>query len=323
MNSGPAPYAPYYHLPAGFSMQEHAQGQKLGADRAQIQLRSISKTFKNKERYTVPDYLLFIPLAGQKVFYHGPQQLEVEAGNLLLIRAGARLSCDLTRLDEGRFEALMFQMDAAFIARVLDQYQRACPPQTAFPELGTPQDLCQITVNPLLKSSIESLLPFFMDPSAHYQMLIQLKMEELLLHLLHLPHLPRLPHPEDLERVPGQNSTDSTAVFSLLAEVCSPERNAYLELINHCLHTPLSIEQMAQRVHQSPTTFKKTFKQYFQQPPAQYLQHKRLEEAHYLLRNTTDSITDVGFACGFESTSHFIQAFKRKYNQTPGQLRKA
>lgn len=266
MNSGPAPYAPYYHLPTGFSMKEHAQGQ---------------------------------------------QQLEVEAGNLLLIRAGARLSCDLTRLDEGRFEALMFQMDTAFIAKVLDQYQRACPPQTAFPELGAPQDLCQITVSPLLKSSIESLLPFFMDPSDHYQLLIQLKMEELLLHLLHL------------ERAPGQNSTDSTAVFSLLAEVCSPERNAYLELINHCLHTPLSIEQMAQRVHQSPTTFKKTFKQYFQQPPAQYLQHKRLEEAHYLLRNTTDSITDVGFACGFESTSHFIQAFKRKYNQTPGQLRKA
>lgn len=291
----------YYHLPENFHLENYAQG--LKAPSAQVALRTVSKTFKNKERYTVPCFVLFIPLRGQKIFYQDGHAFPVEAGQLLLIRAGARLSCDLSRLDDGHFEALMFQMHENFITEVLHKYTPVQKPPTL--SANTPQDLCAVTVTPLLKSCIESLLPFF-DPSiTGPTALIQLKMEELLLHLLHL------------------HTEDKADVYVLLAEALNPDRAAYLRLVQQALESPMSIEKMARAMHQSPTTFKKNFKQNLGQPPAQYLQNKRLEEAHYLLRSTDQSITEIGLQCGFESPSHFIQVFKRKYKITPGQLKKS
>jgi AraC family transcriptional regulator, exoenzyme S synthesis regulatory protein ExsA len=292
----------FYTLPEGFTPESLQRN--LGTDSALIQLRSVSKTFKNKERYTVPGYLLFITLQGQKVFYEGARSFPVQAGDLLLLRAGARVSCDLTRLDTGRFEAVMFQMEPRFIADVLHKYQLGVEATPSLPS-ASPQDLCRIAVSPLLKSSIESLLPFFLSASSQHTLLLQLKLEELLLHLLHLE--------------PAQQEP----VIALLQEVHFPERHAYLALIQQCLHEPLTIEEMARAVHQSPTVFKQKFKQWFKLPPAQYLQEKRLEEAHYLLRNSHQSITDIAFACGFGSASHFIQVFKGKYKQTPGQFKKS
>lgn len=291
----------YYHLPENFHLESYAQG--LKAPSAQVALRTVSKTFKNKERYTVPCFVLFIPLRGQKIFYQDGQEFPVEAGQLLLIRAGARLSCDLSRLDDGLFEALMFQMHEDFLAGVLHKHAQAHQPSAL--QASTPQDLCLLDVTPLLKSCIESLLPFFDPTVTGPTSLIQLKMEELLLHLLHL------------------DANDTARVHALLAEAQAPERAAYLRLIQQALESPMGIEQMARAMHQSPTTFKKNFKQYLGLPPAQYLQDKRLEEAHYLLRSTDQNITEIGLQCGFESPSHFIQVFKRKYHMTPGQLKKS
>ena len=41
-----------------------------------------------------------------------------------------------------------------------------------------------------------------------------------------------------------------------------------------------------------------------------------------LNKHTDKSITDISYACGFSTTSYFIQKFKERYGQTPKQFLK-
>lgn len=64
------------------------------------------------------------------------------------------------------------------------------------------------------------------------------------------------------------------------------------------------------------------FQKYLATSPMLYLSHYRLEKSIFLLRNTTISITDISYACGFSNTSYFCELFRECYNTTPGKYRK-
>jgi AraC-like DNA-binding protein len=288
-----------YHFPAGF--QAAACRNDLDAESASILLRTVHETFKNREAYVISSYYLFIVLKGKKIFdvTAGPDQasrVAVEPGQALLIRKGACLTCEIDRLDQGAFEAVMFLMDEAFLAGVLKKYAIGLPQAAA-----AQRSLCRVEVSPFFQACIESLLPYFMQRSPRHQALIQLKMEELLLNLLESGPLGEL--------------------LSVLGDAVISRRSRYLDAIERWIETSVTIETMAASLHQSPTAFKTEFKQLFGQPPAQYLQEKRLERAHRLIETSDDSITQIALACGFESPSHFTQVFRRRYGHTPGQLR--
>jgi AraC-like DNA-binding protein len=72
----------------------------------------------------------------------------------------------------------------------------------------------------------------------------------------------------------------------------------------------------------SHTTFIKSFKDFTDKTPSEYLTDKKLEYAKNLLLTTNDSVLDVSLIVGFDSVSHFIKIFKAKYGITPLQLRK-
>lgn len=51
------------------------------------------------------------------------------------------------------------------------------------------------------------------------------------------------------------------------------------------------------------------------------LRNIRLEQAALLLVNTSMSIDEITFQCGYFSTSYFISQFKKKYKNSPGRYR--
>lgn len=284
-----------YHFPEGFSTQ--ACRNDLDADSASILLRAVSETFSNREAYIVPAYYLFIPLKGQKIFYEAGAEQTVEAGQLLLIRKGACVTCDVSRLDDGSFEAVMFLMDEAFIESVLKKYT------ISVPENLTERNLCHLQLSPFFKSCIESLLPYFISRSPRHEALIRLKMEELLLNLF--------------------ESGEATEILSVIGHAAVSGRTAYQAFLEQWITEPVTIEQMAASLHQSPTAFKQSFKRHFGQPPAHYLQEKRLERAYQQVLMSQQNMTQIALNTGFESLSHFIQVFRKRYGLTPGQLKKS
>ena len=64
------------------------------------------------------------------------------------------------------------------------------------------------------------------------------------------------------------------------------------------------------------------FQKYLDTSPMLYLNHYRLDKAIFLLRNTTMSITEIAYACGFSNTSYFCELFRQYYDTTPGKYRK-
>ena len=64
------------------------------------------------------------------------------------------------------------------------------------------------------------------------------------------------------------------------------------------------------------------FQKYLNTSPMLYLNRYRLEKSVFLLRNTTMSVTEIAYACGFSNTSYFCELFHKYYHTTPGNYRK-
>lgn len=95
-----------------------------------------------------------------------------------------------------------------------------------------------------------------------------------------------------------------------------------LNYINEYFLTDITNEQLAKISQYSYDRFRHIFKNEIGISPSQYIFNKRLEHSKTLLSSTTLSITEIAFDCGFSSTSHYIQAFKKNMNITPSQYRK-
>lgn len=83
----------------------------------------------------------------------------------------------------------------------------------------------------------------------------------------------------------------------------------------------LTVEELADIAGLSLYHFIRSFKQETGFTPHDYLIDTRLNTAKYLLKNTSLSIKDICFHCGFSSESVFCNAFKRELGLTPTKYR--
>ena len=66
-----------------------------------------------------------------------------------------------------------------------------------------------------------------------------------------------------------------------------------------------------------------SFKQLFGQTIFDYTQNLRMDKAKELLEKTERSITEIAFDVGYEYSSNFTTAFKRRFSITPSVAREA
>lgn len=92
-------------------------------------------------------------------------------------------------------------------------------------------------------------------------------------------------------------------------------------MVSH-LSDSLTINQLSERFHISPTALKDTFRQTYGRPIHQYLLEKRMQHAAELLQRSPLSIVDIAASVGYNSASQFGVAFKRRYQLTPSQYRR-
>jgi len=80
---------------------------------------------------------------------------------------------------------------------------------------------------------------------------------------------------------------------------------------------PLKIEDLAQLVNMSPSSFHKHFKQITTLSPLQFQKELRLQEARRLLRVDGLDAATAAFRVGYESPSHFSREYARHFGQPP------
>lgn len=82
-----------------------------------------------------------------------------------------------------------------------------------------------------------------------------------------------------------------------------------------------SLNEVAAYVHFNPCYFSQLFKKVTGITYNNYLNNLKVKQAKFLLAKTDNSIIQIGFLCGFNSTSNFYLEFNRHTGMTPTQYR--
>jgi len=135
---------------------------------------------------------------------------------------------------------------------------------------------------------------------------------------------------------PGYHEMCTGFVMHILGKILSIKKNENFEnktiehsiqnaciIIRNNLTNNLNVEQLASELNISYSLFRKVFKKYIGLSPAQYHLSLRIQQAQYLLANSTLSIKEVAFNLGFCSIYYFSKIFKEKIGMTPGIYRRS
>jgi AraC-like DNA-binding protein len=112
---------------------------------------------------------------------------------------------------------------------------------------------------------------------------------------------------------------DKSNIFlSLLSaqEILPPKKNL-IRLLDTVETINLTVSDLAHLSGRSLSTFNREFKATYNMGAKQWLLEKRLSRAKELLESDKYSVTDVAMIVGYSNVSHFIKAFKNRYDLTP------
>ncbi|MDF2962957.1 MAG: hypothetical protein K0S39_4692 [Paenibacillus sp.] len=90
-----------------------------------------------------------------------------------------------------------------------------------------------------------------------------------------------------------------------------------LNYIRHHFREPLMLEDAARQARLAPNYFSEVFRKATGVAFQHYLQELRICFARSLLRASSLPVTDICYASGFRTLTHFERVFKQKYGLTP------
>lgn len=96
-----------------------------------------------------------------------------------------------------------------------------------------------------------------------------------------------------------------------------------LNYIQNNYHRNIRISDIAAHLQIDRTYLYRLFTEQFHMSPKKYLLHYQLKMALQLLTNSSLSITEIAYACGFSDASAFSHSFMKEYGNTPSQTRAA
>ena len=90
-----------------------------------------------------------------------------------------------------------------------------------------------------------------------------------------------------------------------------------LTLMEANLAEPLPTEEIARLAGVSRRQLERLFKQHLDALPSRWYLELRLQRARRLLRQTSQSVLQIGLSCGFASGPHFSNAYRAQFGHTP------
>lgn len=92
-----------------------------------------------------------------------------------------------------------------------------------------------------------------------------------------------------------------------------------LSYIENNYDSQITLSDLADCIGMSPCYFTSFFTTNLHRSPINYLNYYRIEKACTLLLNSDNSVTDIAFQTGFNSSSYFVKMFKKYKGITPKQ----
>lgn len=95
-----------------------------------------------------------------------------------------------------------------------------------------------------------------------------------------------------------------------------------LDYIHQNYAQPISVSEISAAANVSQSECFRYFTEFSNSTPAEYLNEYRLLQASQKLTSSQQSMSDICFSVGFNSTSYFSKRFKQRYGMTPKEYRK-
>ncbi|MFK8165509.1 MAG: helix-turn-helix domain-containing protein [Lewinella sp.] len=112
------------------------------------------------------------------------------------------------------------------------------------------------------------------------------------------------------------------ALHAYFTDVSSPIRIHLKSVVDHHFNLSYTVEELANLMGLSLSTFYREFRKEFGQPPHQWLMQRRLKEAFELLTNSDKSVSAVCYETGFKDLGHFSRRFKKQFGVSPSMIKK-
>ncbi len=227
------------------------------------------------------------------------EQLIVHQNQGVLMKCGNYLCRMMVNPDNNEYQAIAIHFYPEIMRKI---YKDALPdfmsPQAAV--ISRPA-MTVISVTQLLNNCMDSIRIYFKNPAMATEEVIALKVKEIVLLLLQTENAPQIKE-----------------VFHSLF---SPREFTMKEIIDSHMYLDTTLDELAQLCYMSSSTFKREFKKVFSDTPAHYIRLKKLERAASLIQ-TTSSITEIAFTCGFNDSSQFSKLFKSHFGVPPSKYQR-
>ena len=92
------------------------------------------------------------------------------------------------------------------------------------------------------------------------------------------------------------------------------------ELIKRCIDNAdrkITLAELGKTLHRSTVTLTQCFRKEFGMSIMDYVAERRLENACRMLAETTDTVEEVAFRCGYGSAEYFSRCFTKVYGIPP------
>lgn len=223
--------------------------------------------------------------------FDGNKNYTLQEGDCYIARKNHLIRYTKHKVD-GLFEKIIINFDEAFLKQFLEKHPQSVKP------LNSDDSFLPVAENVLIQNFIQSLAPYYNGGEQIDETFVDIKREELLLILI-------------------KNNPDLTNLFFNFG---APEKIDLEAFMLKNFRFNIHLERFAYLTGRSLSTFKRDFQKIFGINPGKWLIHKRLEEAHFLLKNEKRKPNDIYLDLGFEDLSHFSFAFKKEFGISPTEV---
>ncbi|MBP6386585.1 MAG: helix-turn-helix transcriptional regulator [Pseudarcicella sp.] len=245
------------------------------------------------------EHAVIFVLEGEKKFVSPSKTIYVRKGQLVFIRRGYYFMQETLDVN---YKSLVFFFNEKLLKEFVGQNFSLFQKDINKKVLSDVSEIMVFDVIQNIQKFTETIFPFFNRKSIYQEYFLKLKLHELLLNILEIDN--------------------SNHFKKMLWSLYNGEKLDLDYLMNSYYLRTLSVAELARLSGRSLSVFKRDFHKQFQCSPAYWIKNKRLEYAYLILKNTTKSVNEISLEIGYESVSHFIKAFKEKYQTTPSLLSK-
>ncbi len=240
------------------------------------------------------DYLVYV-LSGKKTYKTINGEWTLVPGQTLYLKKGAEI---IHQYFDDEYCMLGFFLSDDLIKETIEEVK-----ETQVLKSKSEVDdftATMVETSEYLEGYFNSMLTYFRGINRPPDTILLLKLKELLVNLVN-------------------SDPNLTSYFISLCECDRPSIKTIMEK-NFCFN--LHLEDYAELCHRSLSTFKREFKEIFNDTPGKWIMKRRVERAANLIVNSNLNVTQVAFDTGFEDVSHFSRVFKQIVGKNPTEYKK-